>query len=174
MTNTLTWGSGDVSPRVVSVPLLNPGLVGTNRQFSVNLANPTLNSVSTPSLLSGSIIAANLVISNDNNYGTLQFSQPSYTVNENGGYATLTVVRTGGEVGTVWVDYATANGANTTSPTNYLATNGVLVLGPNQTAASFTVPIVNDGVVDPTNFYFNAILSNPTNARAGFPSPRPK
>jgi len=36
-----------------------------------------------------------LLIINDNNYGTLQFSTPTYLVNENGGFATVTVTRTG-------------------------------------------------------------------------------
>ena len=42
-TNTLTWNSGDVSPRIVSIPLINPNVVGPNKQFAVNISNPTLN-----------------------------------------------------------------------------------------------------------------------------------
>ena len=166
-TNTLTWNSGDVSPRVVSIPLINPNAVGTNKQFRVSLFNPTLNSTSAPSLMVGEITNATLVISNDNRYGAIQFSQPSYTVSENGGYATITAVRTGGYTGTVSVNYATVNGANTTSGVNYSNTTGVLVFGPDQTAASFTVPVINDGVPDPANFYFNVFLSDPTNAVLG-------
>ncbi|MGC9943972.1 MAG: Calx-beta domain-containing protein, partial [Verrucomicrobiota bacterium] len=166
-TNTLTWNSGDVSPRIVSIPLINPDAVGGNKQFGVTLSNPMLNSTSSPALLTGEITNATLVISNDSSYGSIQFSAPSYTVSENGGYATITVVRTGGYVGTVSVNYATANGSNTTSGVNYTATSGVLVLGPDQSAASFTVPVINDGVVDPANFFFNVTLSNPTNATLG-------
>jgi uncharacterized delta-60 repeat protein len=166
-TNTLIWNSGDVSPRVVSIPLINPNAVGTNKQFSVSLFNPTLNSTNAPSLMVGEITNATLVISNDNTYGTVQFSQPSYTVSEAGGYATITAIRTGGYVGTVSVNYATANGANTASGVNYSNTTGILVFGPDQTTASFTVPVINDGIIDPTNFYFNVFLSDPTNAVLG-------
>ncbi len=167
-TNTLTWNSGDVSPRVISIPLINPEVVSsTNKQFTVSLSNPTLNGASNPGLLTGLITNATLVITNDNSYGSLQFAQPVYTVSENGGYATINVVRTGGVVGTVSVNYATANGQNTTSGVNYTATNGVLVFAPNQTSASFTVPVLNDGQVDPANFFFNVVLSDPTNALLG-------
>lgn len=166
-TNTLTWSSGDVSPRVVSIPLINPNAVGGNKQFGVALSNPILNSTNSASLLAGEITNATLVITNDSSYGSVQFSAPGYTVSENGGYATITVVRTGGYVGTVSVNYATSNGSNTTSGVNYTTTSGVLVFAPTQTAASFTVPVLNDGIIDPANFFFNVALSNPTNAVLG-------
>ena len=154
-TNSLTWITGDVSPRTVSIPLINTGLVGTNRQFGVMLLNPT-------NVLMGTISNALLTISNDNGYGTIQLTAPSYNVSENGGYATITAIRTGGLVGTDSVNYATSDGT-AISGSNYVATSGVLVFAPNQTVASFNVPILHDGVIDPANFYFNVALSNPTN-----------
>src|SRR5208337_3936727 len=98
------------------------------------------------------------------------FAAPSYIVNENGGYATLTVTRTGGTAGPVSINYATANGANTVAGRNYQATNGVLVFAANQIAASFNVPVLNDGIQDPASFYFNVNLSNPTNTALGSPA----
>lgn len=171
-TNTLTWNSGDVSPRVISIPLINPVTVASNLQFGVFLSNPTLNGTNDPALMSGSISNAALVITNDNSYGTLQFDEPTYMVNENGGYATLTVIRNGGGTGTVSVNYSTADGTALADAThgvvtNYIATNGVLIFGPNQIAASFQVPVLNDGIVDPANFYFTVSLSQPTNAILG-------
>jgi uncharacterized delta-60 repeat protein len=158
-TNTLTWNSGDVSPRVVSIPLLNPGAVGANKQFSVRLLNPTVNSAGNAALF-GLITNATLVITNDNSVGTLQFASSSYLVNENGGYATITVVRGGGSVGTISAQFTTANGT-ATSGVNYVPTNGTITLAASQTSASFNVGILNDGVVDPppAAFYFNVLLS---------------
>ncbi len=160
-TNTLTWNAGDVSPRVVSIPLLNPGVVGPDKQFGVALSNPTLNGVSTPGLM-GLLTNATLTISNDNNNGAIQFAAPSYLVNENGGYATITVVRTGGLVGSISAHYATSDGP-AVDGTNYKGTNGTINLASGQSSASFTVPILNDGVVDPSpaNFYFNVSLIGP-------------
>ncbi len=82
-----------------------------------------------PSLM-GSISNASLTIINDNSAGTLQFSAPSYLVNENGGYATITVVRTGGSVGTISAHYSTSDGTaladvDHAGVTNYIASNGV-------------------------------------------------
>ena len=107
-TNTLQWNDGDVTPRVVVLPLLNPGTLGGSKQFGVALSNPALNGVTTPGLF-GPVTNAVVTINNDNNYGTLQFSAPRYVVNENGGNAVLTVVRTGSTKGTVNVDFATAD-----------------------------------------------------------------
>jgi uncharacterized delta-60 repeat protein len=172
-TNTLSWSSGDVSVKTITIPLINTGLVGTNRQFGVLLSNPRLgNAITNAPALMGAISNATLTIIDDNSYGSLQFSAPIYTVNENGGFATVTVTRTGGAVGQASVNYATSNGANTASGINYTATNGVLVFAANQISSSFAVQIKPDGVVDgvPTNFYFNVTLSNPTNAVLGTPT----
>ncbi|MGA2246808.1 MAG: Calx-beta domain-containing protein, partial [Verrucomicrobiota bacterium] len=156
-TNTLTWNSGDVSPRVISIPLLNPGVVGPDKQFAVTLLDPTLNSAGAPSLF-GLITNATLVITNNNSSGTLQFASPGYLVKENGGYATITVLRTGGDVGSISAEFATANGS-AVQGSNYVATNGLVILAAGQTSASFNVGILNDGVADPTNFYFNVSLT---------------
>jgi uncharacterized delta-60 repeat protein len=175
-TNTLQWNNGDASPRTVNITLLNTGTVGTNKQFGVLLSNPILNGASTPSLFyvgtppTNSITNATLTIVNDNSYGAVQFSAPSYLVDENGGYATITVVRTGGTAGPVSVNFTTRNGSNTSSNVNYAATSGTLTFVTNQTAASFYVSITNDLVQDPASFYFNVILSNPTNTVLGSPT----
>ncbi len=173
-TNTLQWNSGDASSRTVTIPLINTGVVGPNKQFAVRIANPTLNGTNRPALFysatsPGSITNATLTITNDNSYGAVQFSASSYIANEDGGYATVTVTRSGGIAGPVSVNYATANGANTVFGVNYRATNGVLVFAANQIAASFNVPVLDDGIQDPTNFYFNVTLSNPTNTILGSP-----
>ena len=160
-TNTLTWNNGDVSPRVVSISLLNPGIIGPNKQFGVNLFNPMLNGAGAASLM-GLITNATLTISNNNNSGMIQFSASTYPVNENGGYATITVVRTGGNVGPISAHYATSDGT-ATNGLNYTAVNGTLTLQSGQSSTSFTVPILNDGVSNPppANFYFNVSLIGP-------------
>ena len=180
VTNILSWGSGDASSRTVSIPLINHGVVGPNKQFGVNLSNPTNNNVRTPALFyagapPNSITNATLTITNDNSYGAFQFSAPTYIVSENGGYSTITVLRTGGIAGPCSVNYATSDGPNAFSgaghvTTNYVLTKGTLIFATNQTAASFNVTNLDDGVQDPPDFYFYVNLSNPTNAALGSPS----
>ena len=177
-TNSLSWGPGDSSSRVVNVPLIDTGMVGGTRNFGVNLFNPTnsgglansLFYVGTPGTITNSITSATMTISNSDSYGTLQFSSPSYLVNANGGYATLTVVRAAGATGNVSVNYATSNGSHTTAGVNYMPTNGVLTFAGNQIAASFNVFVSNGGTQYPSNFFFNVTLSNPTNAVLGSPA----
>ncbi len=158
-TNTVSWDNTIVSPQIISIPLLPTGSVGTNKTFNIRLLNAT-------NALLGVITNAIGTITNDNSYGAIQLSSPTYNVNENGGYVTITALRTGGQVGTVSVNYATQNGT-AIAGSNYVGTAGVLVMTPGQTVASFNVPVLHDGAVDPANFNFFVNLSNATNAILG-------
>ena len=148
VTNTLRWNSGDASSRTVTIPLINTGTVGPNKNSALCCSIPRRMARATPALFyvgtppTNSITNATLTINNDNSYGTFQFSAPSYVVNENGGYATITVLRTGGTAGPASVNYATSNGSQSLSAdANYDTTNGTLIFVTNQTAASFNVTI---------------------------------
>jgi len=161
--STLTWVSGDASTRIITIPLLNNSLVGTNRQFGIQLLNPQWNGNSTPALFAtNSITNAVVTLTNDNSYGTFQFSSPTYVVNEDGGYSTITVVRTGSTNNTATIQYATADGT-ALAGTNYIAASNTLTFAPGQQAASFNVMIKPDGVQDPSPFFFTVSLSS-TNA----------
>jgi len=174
-TNTLNWNSGDASPRIINVPVINTLIVGGSEQFSVRLFNPLNTGGPSPGLFyfatsPGSITNAIMTITNNDSYGTLEFSQPSYLVSANGGFATINVVRTGGATGKVSVNYNTSNGSNTTAGVDYAPASGVLVLTSNQLTASFNVPVTNTGALIASNYFFNVNLSNPTNATLGMPT----
>ncbi len=176
-TNILNWNSGDASSRTVSIALTNTGVVGPIKQFRVYLFNPTQNGTYQPALFyvgtppNNSITNATLTITNDNSYGVFQFSAPSYVVREDGGYVTITVLRTGGIAAPVSVRYYTSNGPKATNGINYVGTNNVLNFAANQTAASFNVTITNIGAPEGTNaFNFNVSLTNAVNAMLGSPS----
>ena len=163
-TNTLSWTSGDVSPRTISIPLLNNHVIGTSKQFGLALSNPTLNGSPASALFATNAITnAVVVINNDNNYGSFQFNAATYIVNERGGNTLVTVLRNGSTNGAVTVQYATANNT-AVAGINYTPTNGTLSFAPGQTAASFAVQVRDDGVVDPppASFYFSLNLSNPS------------
>lgn len=93
--------------------------------------------------------------------GSFQFSQPTYSVQENGAAILITITRGGGTQNTVTVAYATSDGT-AKAGTNYAATSGSVTFAPGQTTATFSVPIIDDGVYQPTNILFNLTLSNPT------------
>ena len=173
-TNTLTWNNGDTSSRTITIPLINNHLVGPNKQFFAGLFNATLNGTNTPSLF-GSITNVVLNINNDNSYGTFQFSRPSYLVNENGGYATMTVTRTGSALGTATVGFTTVNGT-AFAGTNYVSTNGALAFAAGQISRSFNVQILNDSKANPppSAFYFSAVLTtNSAGSSLGSPASAP-
>src|SRR5262249_47711275 len=92
--------------------------------------------------------------------GALQFSNATYSVNENGGTATITVTRTGGSDGSVSVNYATSNGT-ATAGSDYTAASGTLTFGAGETSKTFTIPITNDTAVE-GNETINLTLSSPT------------
>jgi hypothetical protein len=94
---------------------------------------------------------------------TLAFSAASYSVNENGGQATITVQRTGTTTGGVSVQYATAPGGTATAGSDYTTTSGTLNWADNDPSnKTFTIPITDDSTNE-LNETVNLALSNPTN-----------
>jgi plastocyanin len=80
--------------------------------------------------------------------GNLQFSSASYSVPENAGSITISVLRAGGSAGAVSVHYATSDGTGLAGK-NYTATSGTLNWGDGDAAAkTFSVKVLDDGVVD--------------------------
>jgi hypothetical protein len=81
--------------------------------------------------------------------GTVQFSLASYSVNENGGTATITVTRTGGSDGAVSVDFATTDGT-ALQPGDYTTAAGVLNWADGDGAPkNFQVTIIDDSGDEP-------------------------
>jgi len=60
------------------------------------------------------------------------------------------------------VDFATSNGT-ATAGADYTAVGGTLIFPPGESMASFTFPILDDGVADDDET-IHLVLSNPTNA----------
>src|SRR5262249_1562975 len=79
--------------------------------------------------------------------GAMQFSNAAYSVNENGGSASITVTRTSGSNGSVSVGYATSNGT-ATAGSDYTATSGTLTFADGETSKTIVVPITNDTAVE--------------------------
>ena len=99
-----------------------------------------------------------------------QFSAPSYSVSEDSGSATITVQRLGTTAGTATVDYAIEPGSATPPPAADAdfspsggagPLTGTLTFPPGQSTRSFTIPVVNDALVEgPETILLS--LHNPT------------
>jgi PKD repeat protein len=98
--------------------------------------------------------------------GTLQFSASTYSVNENGGSATIAVTRTGGSFGALSATYATSDGT-ATAGMDYTAVSGTFNWADADAASkTFVVPILDDATVE-GNETVNLTL---TSAALGTPS----
>jgi uncharacterized delta-60 repeat protein/uncharacterized repeat protein (TIGR01451 family) len=147
VTTNLLWSNGDVSTRTVPIRLLDDGIVNPANLFITNrLFNPTNNNSFAPSGL-GSISNAVLVITNSDFRGFLAFSAITNFVNENGGPATISVIRSGGSAESISVNFAAtpfSAGSGYFTPTN-----GTLVFGPGELSKSFAVAVTDDQVQAP-------------------------
>src|SRR4029078_11493428 len=69
------------------------------------------------------------IVDNDSPNGRLNFTATNYTVAENGGMAQVTVRRSGGNLGTLSVYYATSNGT-AHAGTDYTGATNILTWNP--------------------------------------------
>jgi len=91
--------------------------------------------------------------------GQVGFDSPSYAVNEQAAYRTVTVRRTGGSSGTISVNYATSDGT-ASSLTDYVATSGTLLFADGESEKVITIQIANDTTVE-TAETFSLTLTGP-------------
>jgi hypothetical protein len=101
--------------------------------------------------------------------GMVQFASSAYSVPENGGSATITVLRLNARSGPVTVDYSTSGGT-AVAGVNYVTTTGTLSFANGETSKTFTVSVMHDGVWTPGNRTVNLTLSH-TTGTAVFGSP---
>jgi hypothetical protein len=151
---TLNWADGDSASKTFNVSITQDVSVESDETVNLTLSNPG----------GGAVLGTNtavLTILDDDSPGTLQFSSATYSVNEGGGTATITVPRTGGSTGAVSVDYATSDGT-ATSGVDYTTTSGTLNWADGDSASkTFNIPIIDDSDIEGSETV-NLSLSNPT------------
>lgn len=152
-TGTLTFAANQTS-KTFTLPVTNDTVVEGDETVNLTLSNPTGGAAL------GAQNTAVLTITDNDLGGVLAFSAATYSVNEGGLRATITVRRTLGVASGVTVDYATSDGS-ATAGADYTAAAGTLVFGAGQTSKTFTVDILND-TSDESNETVNLTLSNPT------------
>ena len=154
---TLEFAAGQVA-NTFAVPILDDLLAESDETINLALSSPTGGAAL------GLVTSAVLSIVDNDSAGTVQFSSATYSANEGGGSATITVTRTGGAAGGVSVDYATSDGT-ATDGSDYTAASGTLTFGPGQTSQTFTVDILDDLLSEPDETV-NLLLSSPTGGAA--------
>ncbi len=152
-TNGVLTFADNQTNATITIQVLNDGAVEGNENFFVQLSSP-----------SGATLGqsdATVTIVDDDSPGIFDFSQSLFTVNENGGTATITVSRHGGSIGTVSIVYSTGNAGGAAVGLDYLSVSNVLTFTNGETAKTFTVPILDDGIAEGTES-IDLILSEPT------------
>ena len=92
--------------------------------------------------------------------GSVQFDVSSFQVIEDVVVANVDVVRKGGSVGNLTVDYATANGTAIAGQ-DYTAVSGTLNFGGGETRKTIQIPITDDVTTEPDET-FTLLLGNPS------------
>lgn len=174
----ITMTSSSIDPYLI---LINPGGqkiaenddggAGTNARIPADSGYYTLTQAGTYVILATTYNGANgsysLSVTAPQSSGTVNFSQSTYSVQENGGSAKITVNRSGSTSGTASVSYATSNGS-ATAGSDYSTTSGTLTFNSGDTSKDFYVTILNDANVE-GNETVNLSLSNPSGATLGSP-----
>ncbi len=145
---TLTWASGDDTPKSLNLQLIDDTEVETVETLNLRLIEATGDATL------GSQTQATLSIT-DNDVplqpGTLQFSEPTYTAGEGDGELSLTVTRTGGSDGAVSVQYLATGGSTATAGNDYIGGSGTLTWpAADTTAQVIKITLTDDHEVEQT------------------------
>ena len=135
------------------VPIVNDQEIGEGTEtVNLELQNPFGATLGTQA-------TAVLNISDDDPLQVLQFSSASYAVPE-AAQLLLTVKRTAGTVGSVTVDYASADGS-ATQPADYAPAAGTLTFGPGQLAKTIALVPADDASSEGSES-LSFVLTNPS------------
>ena len=147
VTQTINFAAGETT-KTITIPIISDGIGEPNETVNLTLSGAV------DSVLEGTATAVLTIV----DATVVRFSAPTYTVNENGVSATITVVRDGDANSAASVDFATSNGT-ATAPADYTAVTQTINFAAGESTKTVSIPIVNDGVSEP-NETVNLTLSN--------------
>jgi hypothetical protein len=136
---TLTFGPG-VTAQSFTLGLANDTLAEGAETIVLTLSDPTGATLGAPA-------ASTVNLSSNDVAGVIQFSSPIYSRDEGGGEATITVLRQGGLASGVTVHVATVDDT-AVAGTDYTAISRTVTFDAGQSAATFTVPLIDNGTAE--------------------------
>ncbi|MGH7953438.1 MAG: Calx-beta domain-containing protein, partial [Limisphaerales bacterium] len=149
---TLIFTNG-IGTNTFNVPIINNSLVQGDKNFVVQLSNPTAP---------GQLVApSNQVVTIIDDNSGLNFSSPVYTVLKTGVAATITVQRSDNTNIVSAVHFTTSDGT-AIAGVDYIPTNGLIVFTNGEISKTFTVTVIANTTVEPDKTVLLQ-LSNPTN-----------
>ena len=152
---TVNFANGENS-KTVTIPIINDTRFEADETVNLILSNPQGGAIL------GTQTTATLTIINDDlpQRGVISLNSNSYTVNENGTTASITLTRTGGSDGEVSVTLTPSNG-NATAISDYNNSPITVTFADGETSKTVGIPIIDDTIYEPTETV-NLTLSNPT------------
>ena len=139
VSGTLTFAAGETQKTIV-VKVNGDNLLEEDEVFLVKLTNPTNAEI-------GDSQGNGIIINDDTEGTTVQFSQASFDVQEDLTAAIITVIRTGDTSGTTTVNYFTEDDT-ATQKSDYEIASGTLTFLPDETSKTFVVLINEDSYVE--------------------------
>ena len=138
-TFTVRFGDGDAVPRTIELPIINDGDLEENEDLVLTLIDPA------GCAEIGTVNEATVtIIDNDPDPGTVAFGSESYEIVESGGFAAITIQRTGAAEGVVVVSLSTADGT-AVSPFDYEAVSKDIFFGDGDRGSKVVqIPILDD------------------------------
>jgi len=94
------------------------------------------------------------------NPGAIEFKSANFSGAENSGGATITIIRKGGDLGQVTVEFITSNGT-AQAGLDYVATSGTVTFLNGESIKNVSVPLIDDNLNEPTETV-NLSLANTT------------
>ena len=157
--DTLTFAPGSTS-QSFRVPLMADSVIETDETVDLVLRNPVGAVLASPE-------TAVLLIQNDDHLPQVQFEAVSETVDETAGLVYVIVRLTKPFYEPVQVGYETVD-ENAAAGLDYVMRQGTLTFAPGQISQAFTVPILDDSLIEPLESIRLRLL-NPNNATLGNP-----
>ncbi|MFK0734772.1 MAG: beta strand repeat-containing protein [Gloeotrichia echinulata HAB0833] len=153
---TVTFANGETS-KTVTIPLTDDSIYEPTETVNLTLNNPTGGA----NLGTQSTAILN-IIDNDAVPGVIQFSNATYSINENGTPVTaVTLTRTNGSDGNVSARVNLTNGT-ATAGSDYNNSSITVNFADGETSKTVTIPIIDDSQFEPDET-INLTLSNPSN-----------
>jgi hypothetical protein len=162
VSGTLTWTTGDVTAKNISVPISNATPFIGAKTFSVGLSSASGASLGSP-------VSATITISGSGAPGTVALASATNAVGQAAGMVAITVNRSGGSAGAASISYTTSNGT-AAAGSDYTATSGTLSWASGNSAAqTISVPISSATPFVGTKA-FTLTIANATGVSLGTPA----
>lgn len=137
--------------------------ITASKYIGLTFNGKTLSISGVPGTVSGNAATSGLLDELNAYLATFpKLSVADTSVNEGAGTATVRVTLSASSTNVITVAYATSNGTATAGQ-DYTATSGTLTFSAGQISRTFTIPIINDTLVESTET-INVTLTDPTNA----------